>query len=46
MGTVRKYNKTTKTWEVIATSDANAIKVSASELLPEGESSTNVESVL
>ena len=46
MGTLRKFNTSTNTWEAIATSDANAIKVTAPELLPEGYVSTNVENVL
>lgn len=46
MGTVKKFNKNTQKWEAVSTSDANAIKVQASELIPEGLTHTNVENVL
>ena len=46
MGTIRKFNKETNKWEVIATSDANTTSVRSEQLLPPGKTETNVEQVL
>ena len=46
MGIIRKYNKESKQWEVVSTSEASTISVRSEKLLPEGQSQTNVEEVL
>lgn len=46
MSIIRKYNYQTKQWETISSNNAKAISVNSEKLVPNGQSETNVESVL
>lgn len=46
MSITRKYNDKTKAWEVIAASDASSISVRDQQLIQDGQTESNVASVL